>query len=215
MSNLFEGGQEVFDKHFTNNAAPTDVFLFQDELQRTCVEKDEGRIIILDDRNLSISTIDVQLSSYKARYGDKLTLCVVDYINQVIVDPKADPYDWKTLTLLGKMLQNLSRKNDVCLVSPYQIDDTGQTRFSKGILDAPDLAQLIQVIDDVLVLETTKSRSTRDDGKYGIKINWDTLAIDPREVNLDELNGSSDEEEDKPKTKPPWKQDSGEDEIVL
>ncbi len=201
MSTLFEGGQAVFDKHFSNSAA-VDVYSFQDELQRTCQEKDEGRIIILDDRDLSIATIDVKLSSYKARYGDQLTLMVVDYINQVVYEPGADPYDWKVQTLLGKMLKNLSRKNDVCIVSPYQMDDNGATRFAKGILDAADLAQLINVgiVEDdkgILMLETTKSRSTRDDGKYGISINWDTLRIDPREVDLGALDGEEGSSEDK------------------
>ena len=193
QATLFIGGDVVYEKHFSNHSAPIDVFAFQDELQHTCIEKEEGRIIILDDRDLSMATIDVKLSSYKARYGDKLTLCVVDYINQIVLEPGADPYDWKTQTLLGKGLKNLARKNDVAIISPYQMDDDGKTRFAKGILDAADLAQLINIVnpdEGIIALETTKSRSTRDDGIYGISIDWNCLRLDPTEINLDELDAA-------------------------
>jgi|TARA_B110000908_G_C10262223_1_gene460233 KaiC/GvpD/RAD55 family RecA-like ATPase len=203
MASLFIGGDEVFEKHFVQNTSPN-VFDFQDELQRTCKEKDEGRIIILDDRDLTIATLDVKVSSYKSRYGDLLTLVVVDYINQLILEPGADPYDWKTQTTLGKLLKNQARKNDICLVSPYQMDDNGIARFAKGILDAADLAQLINIIDKetgVMALETTKARSTKDDGKYGLRMDWKTLTIDPTEIDLEAMDGSEQEETSTPTPK--------------
>jgi|TARA_R110000822_G_scaffold12171_7_gene44101 hypothetical protein len=191
MASLFIDGDKVYEKHFILNTEPN-VFDFQDELQSTCKEKDEGRIIILDDRDLTISTLDVKVSSYKSRYGDLLTLVVVDYINQLVLEPGADPYDWKTQITLGKLLKNQARKNDVCLVSPYQMDDNGGTRFAKGILDAADLAQLIQIMDKesgLMALETTKSRSAKDDGKYGLRMDWKTLTIDPTEIDLEDMDG--------------------------
>lgn len=190
MASMFVDGDKAFEKHFVNGAG--NVLEFQHELQTRYQEKDEGRIIILDDRDLSLATLDVQISKYKAMYGDELALVVVDYINQLVLDPAADPYDWKVQTTLGKMLKNLARKHDVCLVSPYQMADDGSTRFAKGILDAADLAQLIQIVDEgvenpefsKMYLETTKARSNRDDGKYSFTMHWKTLTIDPREVSL-------------------------------
>jgi hypothetical protein len=64
--------------------------------------------------------------------------------------------------------------------------------FAKGILDAADLAQLIQIMDKesgLMALETTKSRSAKDDGKYGLRMDWKTLTIDPTEIDLEDMDG--------------------------
>ena len=201
MSKLFEGGDLVFNKHFVDSDSAPNVFDFQDELQKTCREKDEGRMIIIDDRDLTAATIDVKFSTYKSRYGDKFTLGIVDYLNQVVLEVGADPYDWKVQTTLVKVLKNQSRKSDITLVAPYQMADDGTTRFSKGILDAADLAQLINVAEDksYIVLETTKSRSSKDDGKYPIRMDWETLTIDPAILKIEDINGESAEEDGEPK----------------
>jgi hypothetical protein len=199
MSTLFVDGDVVFDKYFKNNPAPN-VLLFQEELYKTCKEKDEGRIIIVDDRELTTSAIDTTLATYKAKYGDKLALAVVDYLNQLVLDNDADMYDWKPQIVVAKHLKNMSRKHDICLVSPYQMDDNGVARFSKGILDAPDVAQLIHVEDKEtghIVFETTKARGSDDGGKYRVFMDWNTLNIDPRQIILEDLDGS-DKEEEKP-----------------
>jgi replicative DNA helicase len=190
LASMFDGGDEVFDKYFSTGDTDPDVIAFQAELQTTCTEKEKGRIIILDDRDLSISSLVAKVSSYKARYGDNLTLVAVDYVNQIVLEPGQDNYDWKVQTQLGKMLKNLARKADVCLVSPYQIDNNGKARFAQGILDAADLAQIIQVIDKeqgTVALETVKARSANDNGKYGLNIDWSILKIDPRAVALDNI----------------------------
>ena len=197
MSDLFVGGDLVFEKHFTNPDTKPDVFLFQEELQRDCKEKDEGRMIIIDDRDLTAATVDVKFSTYKSIYGDKFTLGIVDYLNQLVLEEGADPYDWKVQTTLGKVLQNHARKSTIALVAPYQMADDGSTRFAKGILDAADLAQLIVVSEDKesIALETTKARSSKDDGVYHIHMDWDTLTIDPTEIDISTLSGGDTEEE--------------------
>jgi len=170
---------------------------FQDTLYKDYVEKDEGRIRIVDDKNLSTATIDTKIASTKARYGDKLALVAVDYVNQVVLPGNSDIYDWKTQIEVAKTLKNTARKHDICLVSPYQIDDTGIARFAKGLLDSPDVAQLIKVPDKEsghLVLETTKARSASDTGVYTMGINWECLTIDPRPVILEGLSSNEAQE---------------------
>lgn len=186
-SSLFVGGEELYEQHF-NVTGTVDKFVFQEELLKL-PEKEEGRIIIIDDRNLSINTLDAKISTYKSKYGDSLKLVTVDYVNQLILFPGADMYSWINQIELSKELKKQARKNNICLVSPYQIDDSGQARFAKGLLDSPDVAQLITVDSkesNTIVFETTKARSASDQGKHRVGINWDILRIDPRQVQLEE-----------------------------
>lgn len=188
---LFEGGVELLAEH-SKDGVVSDKFIFQDALLKL-EEKDEGRIIIIDDRNLSISTLDAKVSSYKARYKDKLKLVVVDYINQLELYPGADMYSWTNQIELSKGLKNQARKHEIVLISPYQIDDAGQARFAKGLLDSPDVAHLIHVDDkesNTIVFETTKARSASDTGVHRVSINWDILRIDPAKAYLPEIDGT-------------------------
>lgn len=191
MVNQFVDAQHVYEKHFKNNSAP-DVYKFQEELYSTCEERDDNKIIIIDDKDLSIATIDTKLSSYKSKYGDALALVVVDYINQVTIEGSDDPWDWKIQQLLSKMLKNMARKYDICLVSPYQMADDGSTRFAKGILDAADTAQLIYVDKETntMTFKTTKARSTDDGGEHTVQIDWVCLRIDPTAVSLEQLKAA-------------------------
>lgn len=185
-ASLFEGGPELLDQH----RKAFDKFAFQ-ELLVKLPELDKGRIIIIDDRNLSMATLDAKVSSYKSRYGDMLKLVVVDYVNQIELYPGADMYSWINQIELSKGLKNQARKHQVCLVSPYQIDEGGNARFAKGLLDSPDVAQLIKVDDKesgTIVFETEKARSASDTGVHRVGINWETLRIDPRPVDLDDLD---------------------------
>lgn len=200
QAGLFEGGAEVFHEHFILAEVP-DPFKFQDELQKL-PEITEGRIIIIDDKDLSLPNIDTKVSIYKKLFGDSLGLVVVDYLNQVCLESGGsiiDIYDWKTQIVVSKMLKNLARKHDVCFFSPYQMDDNGVARFSKGILDACDIAQLLKVPDkdsETMILETTKARSTSNDGVHGIGINWETLRICPKAVDLTKLDQSDDKDDE-------------------
>lgn len=195
MASLFEGGNKVFDKYF-NSGKNVDIFDFQDELYDTCEEKEEGKIIIVDDRSLSVGGVDAKLSTYKSKYGDKLGLGVVDYLNQLVLDSTTDMYDWKPQIVVSKTLKNLARKYDMCIVSPYQMNEDGIARFSKGILDAADVAQLLKVDSkdsNSLLLETTKARGTNDEGRHRVGISWTSLRIDPRAVVLEDMEPVEDD----------------------
>lgn len=207
LASKYEGGETLLQQWLLENPAP-DFIRFEKTLKKSCIEKDVGKIIIIDDRDLSLATIDTKISALKARYGDRLCMVVVDYVNQIVVDGSNDAYDWKDQIIISKTLKNFSRKHDVCIVSPYQMDDSGKARFSQGILDACDVAQLIRVEDKSeghIVFETTKARSATDTGKHRVLMNWVTLRIDPREVIVDT-------KEDEP-SKPIKKEESSELEL--
>lgn len=187
IASLFVDGDEVFDKYFGANGS-RDVVEFQREIQRTKKEKDEGRIIIIDDPNLSLATIDAKINTYKRIYGNKLKLVCVDYVNQVKLHAgiNLDMYDWKNQILIAKTLKDLARKYKVCMVSPYQIDASGEARMSKGILDAADIAQVIKKKDDIIAFENVKARGVKEGSVNRVSICSVSLRIDPREVQIEE-----------------------------
>lgn len=158
-----------------------DQYKFEEQLVRTCELHDRGQMIIVDDRALTLSSIDLHLGKLKAKYKDKFTLAVVDYLNQIVVPEGSDQFDWKPQILISKKLKDLARKHDIVIVSPYQIDESGQTRFAKGILDAPDIALLMEANakeDNAISFETTKIRGGPS-MKFTSGMDWETLRIDP------------------------------------
>jgi KaiC/GvpD/RAD55 family RecA-like ATPase len=187
IASFFEEGEEVFNKYF-RGAGSRDVLEFQRELQATKREKAEGRIIIIDDRNLTAATIDAKVNTYKKIYGSKLKLVCVDYLNQVKLSlaSDADMYDWKNQIFISKLLKEIARKYLVCMVSPYQIDASGEARMSKGILDAADIAQVIHRGDGAIVsFENVKARGVKDGSVHSVTLDEVCLLIDPKEVSQD------------------------------
>jgi len=176
-----------------------DAVRFEKELQSECSLKPDNQIIIVDDRELSLTSIDVQLQKLKAQFGDKLTLCVVDYVNQVDTGI-GDMYDWKSQVFASKKLKEYARKHDLVMVSPYQIDKTGEARFSKGLLDSPDLAFLLDAhskADGCLTLTSTKTRSGPE-VEFTSGMDWDSLKISPVDAPKPR-KGDDDDDDDGPR----------------
>jgi hypothetical protein len=89
-------------------------------------------VVVIDDRNLKISTIDLVLTTLKAKYPGLVTTVIVDYVNQLILEgvKTLDRLDWKVQTQLATMLKNtIARKQKVLVISPYQVDENGATRM--------------------------------------------------------------------------------------
>ena len=157
-----------------------DRYKFEEKLVRECELKPDNQMIIIDDRALSLTSLDLHLGKLKARFGDKLTVAVVDYLNQIVVEG-ANQFDWQPQIIVSKKLKELARKYDIVMVSPYQIDATGEARFAKGILDAADVALLMEAHDKetgAMSFETTKIRGGRE-LQFTSPIDWDTLRISP------------------------------------
>ena len=158
-----------------------DPLKFEQELLKT-KELKENQLVIIDDRELSLSTIDLHLQKLKAQYKDRFKLAVIDYTNQIKVHTgQHDMYDWTTQIQITKQLKEFARKYDVAIFSPYQIDDSGGTRFAKGLLDSPDIALILDAhtkADSSLTFQTTKIRNGSD-LEFTVGIDWKTLRIDP------------------------------------
>lgn len=160
-----------------------DRFRFEETLVRNHKLKPDNQMIIVDDRALTLAGIDLHISKAKAKFGDKLALVVVDYINQIVVEG-SDQYDWKPQITVSKKLKDMARKHDIVMVSPYQIDDAGEARFAKGILDACDIALLMEAHDkdtQSISFETTKIRGGGD-MHFTCPMDWDSLRISPQSI---------------------------------
>ncbi len=161
-----------------------DRFKFEESLVRNHQLKQDNQMIIIDDRDLTLSSIDLHIGKAKAKFGDKLKLVVVDYINQIVLEG-TDQYDWKPQIEVSKKLKNLARKYEIVVVSPYQIDATGEARFAKGILDAADIALVMEAHNkdtQAISFETTKIRGGKE-MQFTCPIDWDTLRISPQSID--------------------------------
>lgn len=164
-----------------------DRFRFERELRKLPL-KDYGQIIIIDDRVLSLTAIDLHLQKLKAKYKDNLTMAVVDYLNQVVYPGASNVagsmYDWKVQIEISKQLKNLARKHGVVMVSPMQTDQDNGVRFAQGILDSPDIALTLDAhdkSDSAITYDTIKIRNSPNI-KATSSINWESLRIDPRDI---------------------------------
>jgi len=158
-----------------------DRYRFEEQLVRNCKLKDDNQIIIVDDRKLSLTALDLHLGKIKAKFGEKFTVAVVDYINQIVVDG-ADKYDWKPQITVSTKLKDLARKYEIVMVSPYQIDAAGEARFAKGILDAADVALVLKAGENSITFDTTKIRGSAE-MKFTSAIDWETLRISPTPID--------------------------------
>tara|TARA_Y100001960_G_C14783983_1_gene889599 strand:+ start:6494 stop:7897 length:1404 start_codon:yes stop_codon:yes gene_type:complete len=182
---MYEGGEELLDKYLEDIDTETCKSSDFAELNRQLVRLPdaENQIILIDDRNLTIASIDAHLTALKAKHGDKLKMAVVDYVNQVIVGDKDDMYDWKDQLVVSKALKDLARKHEITIVSPYQIDDNGEARLSKAILDPADYAMVIEKLDKygIIVLKASKVRSISD-VTIAVSMDWNTLTLSSEDI---------------------------------
>lgn len=172
---MFEGSQPLVDEFIKTR----DQYKFEERLVRECSLKSDNQMVIIDDRDLSLASIDLHLGKMKSRFGDKFTLAVVDYLNQIKIE--GNQYDWQPQIEVSKKLKNLARKHDVVIVSPYQIDASGEARFAKGILDAADIALIMEAHDkehNAITFETTKIRGAKE-MIFTSGMDWDSLRMSP------------------------------------
>lgn len=179
-ANMFLDADDLIKEYLSHK----DVFKFESDLIKKKSLKPDNQIIIIDDRNLSLTSIDLHLGKLKAQFKDKLTLAVVDYLNQVVYESghggtSLDQFEWKPQVVVSKKLKELARKHKVVMASPYQVDSSGEARFAKGILDAADVAILMEPAakeDGVMPFRTTKIRGGPE-LEFTSPINWSSLRI--------------------------------------
>ena len=177
---LFENTEELVLDYLRHR----DKFKFEETLIRNFKLKQDNQMIVIDDRDLTLGAIDLHIGKTKAKFGDKLGVVVVDYLNQIVLEGNSQ-YDWQPQIEVSKKLKNLARKYEVVIVSPYQIDASGEARFAKGILDAADIALVMEAHEkdvQAISFETTKIRGGKEMA-FTCPIDWDTLRISPQSID--------------------------------
>ena len=187
----YTDADKVLDSFYSHN----DLHKLETELKKCTLNKD-NQIIIVDSPNLSLVDIDTTLARLKATYGKKLRMVAVDYVNQIQVP---DKFDWQSQITISSTLKELAAKHDVAIAAPYQIDATGEARFSKGILDSADYAIILEASQDetcpYIKFETTKAR---DVPPFSVcsDMDWKTLRILPTEAVIKTDSDSEEEADD-------------------
>ena len=88
------------------------------------------------------------------------------------------------------------------MVTPYQTDKSGEARFSKGLLDAADVAINLtnDKVNQCINFASTKVRGMKE-FEFNAPCEWDSLKILPTDAIIHEDN--EEETETKPKSNKP------------
>ncbi len=179
---MFTNGMKYYEEFLQHRNR----YNFESDLRKHGIASDT-QLVTIDDRKLSLAAIDMHLGKLKAKYGDKLSMAVIDYLNQINHESgsaASSKYDWIPQIVVSTKLKELARKYDMTIISPYQIDASGEARFSKGILDAADVAMTLEVEDNGIGFNLTKIRGAGA-MKFASGMDRDeltTLRIDPNEL---------------------------------
>lgn len=147
----------------------------------------EHRLFIIDDESLTINRIDHYANMFGSKYPN-YTMSVVDYLNII---KHEDQKDWKTQIIIADALKSISRKYDMTILSPYQIDATGEARFAKGILDSADRSFNFfpppeneeRTLENMITIHTTKIRNGKH-MSFEVPMNWECVRINPNASSI-------------------------------
>jgi len=165
----------------------------ENDLKSTQLNPD-NQLLIIDNPTITLTQIDLHLYKLKARFGDKLQMAVVDYVNVISVAGGTGQFDWQAQLDLSKGLKSLAAKHGILIIAPFQTKEDGSIKYSKAILDSPDVVFNMSVVDDVMVLESIKTRDIAPIDLC-VGIDWNTLRIDPTFRSLPSKIDDDDEEE--------------------
>lgn len=173
---MVKSGDEIYNDYLKDK----DFSKFEQRIIQQPLTNDK-QMITVDNPRLTLANIDATIGSFKSKLDDNLKVVIVDYINQI---SENDAYRWDVQTSISKKLKEFARKYEVVMVTPYQTDKEGETRFAKGILDSPDWAFTTKPHkkdetqkEDAIEFKCVKSRGERAiDFTSGI--DWDTLKIE-------------------------------------
>lgn len=142
----------------------------------------ENRLFMIDDESLTLNRIDHYNSMFASKYPN-YNMSVVDYINII---KHEDQKDWKTQITIADNLKSQARKHDLTVISPYQIDASGEARFAKGILDSADRSFNFfpppenedRSLNNKVTIHTTKMRNGKH-MSFDVLMDWACVKINP------------------------------------
>jgi len=173
----YEDGERLFDNYLKTR----DFDKFHNVLSRQPLR--ETQLDIIYSPSLSLSNIRSELDKKITRLKPKMV--IVDYINQVKrsanFNPRMGQYDWTEQIEVSKALKTYAQDYNILMVTAYQIDTSGETRFAKGILDSMDAAYVLddhQKEHDIMSFNCVKMRNA-EERSFTSKIDWANLKLGP------------------------------------
>jgi replicative DNA helicase len=182
-----DGSEDLLAKFRENN----NLTEFERKLMERPLHPDK-QIVIIDNSKLTLAHIDATISTYKTKFGDKLKVVVIDYLNQI---NEPDNLNWDVQVNISKKLKAFAKKYDIVMVTPYQTHkETGEARFSKGILDSTDWAFSLKAHkraagdkNDAIEFNCQKARGGSEVDFASI-IDWNSLKIFGSEnINIEKV----------------------------
>lgn len=179
---VFYEKSPLVDRLFDELRETMDFKKFEERVRFEKPELKPHRFFIIDDPRLTINRIEHYCNLFKTKYPD-FNMAVIDYLNIIKHD---DQKDWKTQIVIADALKGTSRVHDITVISPYQIDATGEARFAKGILDSADRSFNFfpapetedRELDNKITIHTTKVRNGKH-MSFDINMDWSCVKIDP------------------------------------
>jgi len=177
-ANRFVEGQEKIKEYKENR----DFERFHHSLTTSCELHPKHQLDVVYDASLTLSKIRAELDK-KSKTLD-LGVIIVDYINQVkrsSMPHRNGQYDWTEQIEVSKALKCMAQEYEVPVISPYQIDATGEARFAKGILDAADAAYTLDAHDkedNCMTFNCVKMRDN-EELSFTSEVDWASLKIGP------------------------------------
>ena len=147
----------------------------------------DHRLFMIDDESLTLNRIDHYCNMFSSKYPN-FNLAVVDYVNII---KHEDQKNWQTQIIIADNLKSLSRKYDLTLISPYQIDASGEARFAKGILDSADRSFNFfpppegedRSLENKISIHTTKMRNGKH-MSFDVLMDWSCVKINTNSSNV-------------------------------
>lgn len=173
----YVGGEEFCEENYNLSIAFDE---YHKKLSKLPLK--DNRFEIIYDPQLTVGKIRATLE--RKMHILRPSVIIVDYINQVKlskIPSKKGQYDWTEQVEVSKFLKECAQKYRVPIVSPYQIDATGEARFAKAILDSADAAYTIDPHDKEDGAITFNCTKRRGDAEVGFcsAIDWETLRVGP------------------------------------
>lgn len=155
---------------------------FHHEVTSSCELLPTQQLDVIYDPSLTLARIRSELDKKVEALNTGVIL--VDYINQVKrggINPRAGQYDWTEQIEVSKALKSMAQEYNCTVISPYQIDATGEARFAKGILDSADAAYTLDAYTEEDACITFKCEKMRNAGMHPFtsEYNRSSLRIGP------------------------------------
>lgn len=172
----FENGEREFESYLSHRNFKK----FHKQLTLNPLR--EVQLDVVYNPTLTLANIRMELDKKVKRLEPKIV--IVDYINQVKrghVHTRMGQYDWTEQIEVSKALKTYAQEYNVVMISPYQIDATGEARFAKGILDSADAAYTLDTHtkeDNIITFNCVKMRND-EEVSFTSVMDWVSLKIGP------------------------------------